>query len=80
MVNCSLPERESPTLEHILWSLICIRRTPAVGKILVCVLCPIIAWISIEFSLDWCSQPFLVRLLLDCIEEKSLCDPLLFCN
>ena len=77
MVICSLPERQSQALEYILGSLLCLRMTLAAEKTFVFVLCPIIAWESIEFSLDWCLQPFLVRWLLDCIEEESLRNPLL---
>lgn len=77
MVICSLPERQNQALEYILKSLLCLGRTLAAGKTLVFVLGPIIKWVSTEFSLDWCLQPFLVRRLLDCVEEKPLPNPLL---
>lgn len=65
-----LPSRKAKScLEYILRSLLCLRETFAAEKTFVFVLCPVTAWMSIEFSLDWCSQPFLVKWLLDGIEE-----------
>lgn len=78
IVICSLPEGQSQALEYILGSLLCLRRTLAAGKTFIFVLCSIIAWMSVEFSLNCCLQPFLVWWLLDFIEEKPSYNPPLF--